>query len=87
VDVGSGLSQDGKIIMVSLIVFVVSSSLFFVIGFLCGHIYRKESKTCVHETVPESPVTVLEIRRTHTIQQELDLETNVAYGSVPRGVL
>ena len=82
-DVGNGLSQDGKIIMVSLIVFVVSSSLFFIFGFLCGYIYQKGSKTCVHKTVSEPPALEM---RSHTIQQELELETNVAYGSVPRGV-
>ena len=44
--------------MVSLIVFVVSSSLFYVFGFLCGYFYQKGSKT--PEAVPESPT--LEMR-------------------------
>ena len=77
------ISQDEKI-MVSLNVFVVSSSLFSVFGFLCGYFYRKR-RIPPSETTQGPP---LEVRKSHNKklkqhkQEELELETNVAYGSL-----
>ena len=71
----------------SVTVFVVASSLFFIIGFLCGHFCQKKRKqsTAAAETVPPSggqtqipyyDDVVLQPR-----EQELELKENVAYGT------
>lgn len=91
-DTGNGLNQDGKVIMISSIVSVVSSSIFFIFGFLCGHFYRKGSIVHAHESVPVQPPS-LEGRHSHDNimvhlnrhkQEDFELETNAAYGSVPQ---
>ena len=66
--------------------FVVASSLFFVVGFLCGHFCRRGRKTTDHETVPHekthsAPYYDDVVLKQH--EEELELTDNVAYGPVP----
>ena len=78
------LSRDGQIAVASSVtVFVLASTLFFVVGFLCGHFCRKEKK--IAETVSSSgqahgPYYDDVVLRQH--EQELELKENVAYGPV-----
>ena len=69
----SGLSGDLKIaISTSITAFVVGSILFFIIGFLCRHLYQTE--------------TVREIQGPtyyhNKPEQEIELKENVAYGPI-----
>ena len=61
--------------------FVVSSAPVFIIGFLCGHFCRKERKTA--ET-PDERTQSHTKQMEQKEQEESELKTNVAYGSVPR---
>ena len=78
------LSRDGQIAVASSVtVFVLASTLFFIVGFLCGHFCRKEKK--IAETVSSSgqahaPYYDDVVLRQH--EQELELKENVAYGPV-----
>ena len=88
----SGLTDDGKIAVASSVTFVAGSSVFFVVGYLCGHFCRKErhnTKTSTgpqtasqsdQENSPRTPIyddVVLKQR-----EQELELKENSAYASV-----
>ena len=72
---GNGLNQIQKIVVASVTVFVVTSILFFFIGFLCGHFCRKEST----KTTAQNPIYDDIQPKKH--EQEVELKTNVAYGS------
>ena len=78
------LSQDGKIAVASsLTVFFVTSILFFIVGFLCGHFFRKERKAV--ETLSPSEQTHTPYYDDIVLQQHeeaLELKENVAYGPV-----
>ena len=86
------MTDDGKIAVASSVTFVAGSSMFFIIGFLCGHFCRKEkhkSQTSTgprtasqsdQENIPSTPYyddVVLKQR-----EQELELKENIAYASV-----
>ena len=85
----SGLTEDGKIAVASSVTFVAGSSMFFIIGFLCGHFCRKERhnsqistgpRTANQDNILSTPVyddVVLKQR-----EQELELKENIAYASV-----
>ena len=67
----------------SVTVFVVTSILFVIVGFLCGHFCRKGRKTT--ETLPPSVQTQAPyyddvVLKQH--EQELQLKENVAYGPI-----
>ena len=70
-----------KIVIASVIVFVITSFLFFFIGFLCGHFFRKQNPT---STAPSAsavdPQEDDPQPRTH--EEKLELQTNVAYDFV-----
>ena len=83
---GDTVGSDGQIALASsLTVFVVSSVLFFIVGFLCRHFAHFCGKRePLSETVspPEEKPTPLYddvIPQQH--EQELELNTNVAYGT------
>ena len=67
----------------SITVFVVTSILFFIVGFLCGHFCQKERKMA-DEIVPQCAKTqgtcIYDVVQKQ--EQELELEENVAYGQV-----
>ena len=70
----------------SVTAFVVGSILFFIIGFLCGHFCRKESKVtgetvvcCDHEKTQGTPYCDDVVLKQ---EQELELKENVAYAPV-----
>ena len=75
------LSQDAKIAVASSVtVFVVTSVLFFIIGFLCRHFCQKKKKTDItsqpEETQPQIPYY-------DSIDQfDIQSKVNVAYGQV-----
>jgi hypothetical protein len=76
----------------STLTFIAGSSIFFIVGFLCGHFCRKERKNtqtstdprtasrCDQENISSTPIyddVVLKQR-----EQELELKENVAYGPI-----
>ena len=78
----SGLSGDLKIaISTSVTAFVVGSILFFIIGFLCRHLYPKGKEAILTETVQEiqGPTYYDNVVKQ---EQELELKENVAYGPI-----
>ena len=68
----------------SVSVFVVSSVLFFIVGFLCGHFaYVCGKREPLSETVSppeEKPTPLYDDVIPRQQEQELELNTNVAYG-------
>ena len=74
----NGLSENEKIVVASVTMFVATSTLFTFIGFLCGHFYHKQN---IVSTASSTAVDPLQPRQS---AEELQLETNVAYGSVSR---
>ena len=85
----SGLTEDGKIAVASSVTFVGGSSMFFIIGFLCGHFCRKERPNSQTSTGPRTASQSdqgntpyyddVVIQQSH---QELELKENVAYGPI-----
>ena len=77
------LSQEGKIAVASSVtVFIVTSILFFIIGFLSGHFCQRETrKTADHEVITkETPVCDdIELKQQ---EHELELKKNEAYAPV-----
>ena len=69
----------------SMTIFVVTSILFFVVGFLCGHFCRKERKTTDHQEAVSSekqhiPYCDDVVLKQH--EQALELKENVDYAPV-----
>ena len=76
------LSQDGKIAVASSVtVFVVTSLLFFIIGFLSGHFCRKKRTTADHK-VAKKQIPYYDDVVLKQPDQELELKENVAYSPV-----
>ena len=88
----SGLTDVGKIAVASSVTFVAGSSIFFIIGFLCGHFCRKEKHNSQTSTgsrtasqsdqgnIPSTPYyDDVVIQQS---DQELELKENVAYGPI-----
>ena len=76
------LSQERKnVVASSVTVFVVTSILFFIIGFLSRLFYQRERKTADHKVAKKQiPYHDDVVLKQH--EQELDLKKNVAYGPV-----
>ena len=73
----SSLSQDVKIIIASVTVFVVSSTLFFIVGFLCHCFRPKQEKINVPHVTTPTPE-----KENSPLYQELQhvqLKENIAY--------
>ena len=66
----------------SITIFIVASTLFFIIGFLCGHFCRKERKTAETVLPPAAEQTQIPYYDDVVLKQELELKANVAYGPV-----
>jgi hypothetical protein len=77
----NGLNQNETIVVASIIVFTVTSSIFFFIGYLCGHFCRKQSpvSTALAPSVVDHQEDDPQPRRR---EEKLELQTNVAYASV-----
>ena len=79
----NGLNETEKIVIASVIVFVITSFLFFFIGFLCGHFFRKKSPV---STAPSAsaidPQEDDHDPQPRAHEEKLELQTNVAYDSV-----
>ena len=81
------MSQDGKIAVASSVtVFTVASIVFFISGFLCGHICQKKRK--MGDKLPPSEQTQFPVcdvqlqQQQQQHEQDLQLEENVAYGPI-----
>ena len=78
----SSLSQDIKIIIASVSVFVGSSAVFLVIGFLCHYFHPKRTKSGsvhVHGTAPTPEGTDSGASSSNTVVQKVELKENIAY--------
>ena len=78
----NGLNQNERTVVVSVAVFMATSIVFFFIGCLCGHFCRKQNTASAGPLVVEKsnpPQGDLQPRQN---VEELELQTNVAYGSV-----
>ena len=84
-DVGNSLSLGGQIAIASTLSFTIGSVLFFIIGFLCGHFaYVCGKREPLSETVSppeEKPTPLYDDVIPRQQEQELKLNTNVAYGT------
>ena len=77
---GSSLSRDEIIAIVSSIsVFIVSSSLFFTFGYMCGH-YRRKQEQKFSSVEKPNPVYEDVLPKDH--EQNLELKSNIAYAPV-----
>ena len=75
----SSLSQDVKIIIASVTVFVVSSILFFITGFLCRCFHPKQTKSgSLHANTPTPDKTDSKAPSSNIIQN-VELKENIAY--------
>ena len=75
------MSGDGIIAIVSSIsVFIVSTSLFFTFGYLCGHYRRKQEQNSPSSAEKPNPVYEDVLPKDH--DQILELKSNIAYASV-----
>ena len=64
----------------SMTAFIVASTLFFIVGFLCGHFCQKERKNAEIVSQTRTPNYDDAVLQQH--EQELELKENVAYGPV-----
>ena len=77
------LSQERKnVVASSVTVFVVTSILFFIIGFLSRHFCRKKKRTAADNNVAKKQIPCYEDVVLKQPDQELELKENVAYGPV-----
>ena len=79
------LSREGKIAVVSSItVFVVTSLIFLMVGFLCGHCRQTKRRTAAEILSPSEETYNTpyydDIVPKQQNKQELELKENVAYG-------
>ena len=75
----NGLNETEKIVVASVIVFVITSILFFFIGFLCGHFCRKQNPV---STAPSTVDPQEDNPQPRRHEEKVKLQTNVAYDSV-----
>ena len=66
----------------SVTVFVVASTLFFIVGFLSGHFCRKQRKMTESGQGHTPYYDDVVLKQHHEHEQGLQLKENVAYGSV-----
>ena len=65
----------------SVTVFIVTSILFFIIGFLCGLFCRRERKTAENK-VNKKQIPYYDDVMLKQHEQELELKENIAYGPI-----
>ena len=75
----NGLNETEKMVIASVIVFVITSILFFFIGFLCGHFCRKQNPV---STAPSAVDPQEDDPQPRRHEEKLELQTKVAYDSV-----
>ena len=75
--------EGGKIAVASVTVFLVTSILFFITGFLCGHFYQKSRrKTGTVSFTENTQGTPYYDDVILSQREQLELKENVAYGPV-----
>jgi hypothetical protein len=77
----NGLNQNETIVVTSIIVFVITSSVFFFIGYLCGHFCRKQTPVST-ALAPSTVDPRKDDPQPRRCEEKLELKTNVAYASV-----
>ena len=75
------LSEDGKIAVASLITFIVSSIVFFIVGCFCHHYCQKQKQTPPISVMNRTPVYENVIPE-QTLEQDLEMKENIAYGPI-----
>ena len=78
-------SEEGKIAVASSVaVFAVTSILFFIIGFLCGHFCHKKRKTTTEIISPAGGQIQIAYYDDVVLKQELEVkdDVTVAYGPI-----
>ena len=78
----NGLNENERIVVASVAVFMATSIMFFFIGFLCGHFCRKQNTASADPLVIEKSNPPQGDSQPGQNVEELELQTNVAYGSV-----
>ena len=82
--VGTLLSQDGIVAVVSsVITFIITSIVFFTFGYLCRHYRQKQEQTRPPPVERPTPGPVYEdVLPTQNTDLDLELKENIAYGPV-----
>jgi thiosulfate reductase cytochrome b subunit len=75
----NGLNQNETIVVASIIIFVVTSIVFFLTGLFCGHFCRKQNPI---STTPSAVDPREDVSQPKRHEKKLELQTNVAYASV-----
>ena len=88
-------SRDGNVAIASSVsVFVVTSILFFITGFLCRHFYQTTDRSnnnkpeiraecaCESENRPLSPLYDNVLLNQHINSETVELKENIAYGPI-----
>ena len=78
----NGLNQNERTVVVSVAVFMATSIVFFFIGCLCGHFCQKQNTASADPLFVEKSNPPQGDRQPTQHIQELELQANVAYGSV-----
>ena len=77
------LSQERKIAIASSVtVFIVTSVLFLIVGFLSGHFCRRKRKAVDHKVVKNKTPIYDDIIVLKQQEHELELKENEAYGPI-----
>ena len=82
ISIGSLLSEDRKIAVASsLITLIISSIAFFIFGYSCHHYHQKQKHTLPIPVTNRIPVYENVIPE-QTLEQDLELKDNIAYGPI-----
>ena len=83
ISIGSLLSEDGIIIAVtsSLITVIISSIIFFILGYLCHH-YRQKQRVTPPISVMNWPPVYENILPEQNLEQNLEMKENIAYDPI-----
>ena len=82
---GRSLSQEGIIAVASSVIFTsFFSTIFFLIGCVCGHFHQKQKKTLESDAPTLAVTSHYGNLQPQFNEQELELKENVAYSPVQR---
>lgn len=74
------LNQDEKVALASVLIFAISSTVFFIIGYLCRY-YRHCKRSGQTPSTPAIPVYEDVLPQINT-NQSFELKENIAYGPI-----
>ena len=82
ISIGSLLSEEEIIAVASsLIVFIISSVVFFIFGYSCHHCRQTQKQTLPISVMNRTPVYENVIPE-QNLEQDLELKENIAYGPI-----